>query len=122
MARLQDIGWASRVFDRNGVKRIGHNTKLHWLFGGWALQYHSTTVVSFRETDYGVELTVNTGGWFSVTTLQRIRHGLAAVNLQLVVELGGKWRVMDHKGNAWTIRGNKLMLRHDGNEWSRVAE
>jgi len=124
MAKLQDIAWASRVFDCHGQKRIGHNTKLHRVDGGWSLQYHSTRVAELVEfPSIGARrLTINTGGWFSVTTAQRIRHALQEVGLMLVTnDLPGRWRVMDRRGNAFTIRGNKLMLRHDGNEWQRIA-
>lgn len=123
MARLQDIAWAYRVSNNKGEYRVGHNTRLFRIENGWRLRYHSTDVV--ESVDYpsigARRLTVNTGGWHSVTTLQRIRHGLAALDLQLVVELDGKWRVTDRKGNAFTIRGDKIMLRHDGHEWQRIS-
>jgi hypothetical protein len=124
MANLQSISWATKVFDRNGFKRIGHNTRLMRTQCGWALEYHRTDVVQFDHfaSSSVRELTVNTGGWRTTTTAQRIRHGLHELGLTLsTTDLRGEWRVMDRKGNAWTIRGDRLTLRHDGIEWTRVV-
>lgn len=124
MARLKSIDWCCKVFDRNGRSRVGHNTWLHKRDGGWALQYHSTNVIEYREHDDGMRtLTVCNGGWHSVTTLQRIRHGLHELGLQLLVELGGKWRVADRNGNAWSLRGRGIVLLYQNGDgiWRRVA-
>lgn len=126
MARLQDIAWAYRVSCNKGEYRVGHNTRLFRIENGWRLRYHSTDVVeSVDFPSIGAKrVTVNTGGWRTSTTAQRVHHALLAVGLRLTTNdrWSGDWRVLDGRGNAFTIRGNKLMLRHDGNEWSRIAE
>ena len=84
------------------------------------MRYHYTVVVSYSASCQ--TLFVNTSGWFSNSTLQRIRHGLGELGLNLSTsDLKGKWRVMDNHGNAFTIRGNSITLRFVKGEWIRVA-
>lgn len=119
MARLQCLNSFQR--DWKNPKKIGHNT-IAWRDGSgdFAILYHHTVIVQYSHSD-GV-LYVNTGGWYSMTTLQRIRFGLSYLNLDLSTQdLKGKWRVMDHKGNAFTIRGNNICLERTNYEWKRVA-
>lgn len=121
MARLQPI-YTVKPLGWQHPKKVGHNT-LVWrdVDQSYSVRYHSTVVVNYdqsREVLY-----INTNGWFSKTTLERIRYGLAHVGLELSTrDLKNKWRVMDHKGNAWTIRGNSLTLARDtnNNTWSRM--
>ena len=116
-ANLQSITRVHRTWDN--PKKIGHNT-LAWNDGkDWAVRYHSTVVCQWNDADK--TLFINTSGWFTSTTLQRIRHALEHVNLKLSThDLKGKWRVMDWKGNAWTIRSNSLKLRWVDEIWVRV--
>lgn len=116
MARLQSI-----YNGKCGERRIGHNTRVETTPSGFVLTYHQTGVVRFYGGSDVRRVLVNTGGWFSVTTAQRIRHGLREIGLSLTTE-NGKWRVEDRKGNAWTIRGTLLSLeQHIGRDWQRRA-
>ncbi len=119
MARLDSLSTMVRSWDN--PKRIGHNT-LAWrdTSGSFSIRYHSTVVVNWdAETQ---TLFVNTSGWFSKTTLERIRHGLFYVDMQLSTsDLKGKWRVMERFGHAaFTMRGNSLRLQKRHGEWFRV--
>ncbi len=121
MARLTDIH-AMKPCTWQHPRKIGHNT-LAWKdnTGDFAIRYHSTVVVQYDSATR--TLYVNTSGWFSVTTLQRIRHGLDYLGLRLSTsDLKGKWRVMDYHGNAYTIRGNSITLRKvtDWADWQRI--
>jgi hypothetical protein len=118
MAQLIPIRHVLRTWQN--PKKIGHNTTA-WNDGqSWGMRYHYTNVCGY---DYDTQtLFVSTGGWFTCTTLQRIREALYHVGLELSThDLPGKWRVMDYKGNAWTIRGNSLKLRRFGDTWERVT-
>jgi len=126
MAHLKSVK-TIRWSDPTNLVKIGHNTYA-WRNheGNYAVQYHSTWVVQFRraiEDDSFDYLIVNTGGWFSQTTAERIHHALDGFRLS-TRDLPGRWRVMDHFGNAWTIRGNQLILRRSvsskgAGEWTR---
>ncbi len=112
MARLQSI--ATIVCNPDQMRRIGHNTYAwHDRNHSFELRYHRTNVVQFC-ADAGV-LVVNTGGWFTNTTSERIHHALRQLDLRLsTTDLPNRWRVMDSFGNAWTIRGNSIKLRRCG--------
>lgn len=120
MARLESLATMVRNWDN--PKKIGHNTKA-WRdeTGSFSIRYHSTVVVSW---DAATQiLFVNTNGWFSVTTLQRIRHGLFYVDLWLdTQDIKGKWRIRDHSHNAFTMRGNSIKLRKTNDGWVRVID
>ena len=100
--------------------KIGHNTKA-WrdLDGSYSIRYHSTVVVNWDAAN--CLLYVNTNGWFSKTTLERIRFGLDYLGLSLSTnDIKGHWRVMDRKGNAFTIRGNNIKLALASEGWKRI--
>jgi hypothetical protein len=133
MAHLKSIK-TIRWSDPTNLVKLGHNTYA-WRNrdGNYAIRYYSTWVVQFHHAtvddsyDY---LVVNTNGWFSKTTAERIHHGLDGqfgLNFYLsTTDLPGRWRVMDNKGNAFTIRGNQLILRRHVSscgvsEWQRYV-
>lgn len=120
MANLSNLKKLQGRSSHDNFKRIGHNTKACAYFNGsFAIKYHSTTVIDFEAATR--TLVVQTNGWFSVTTLQRIRFGLDYLGLSLSTsDLKGKWRVMDNHGNAFTLRGNSIKLRQTNGEWARV--
>lgn len=128
MARLQSISSVRLHGDACGVeKKIGHNTWVSRTPKGWILTYHRTDVVQYREDADGTRaLTVNTGGWRTKTTLERIRHALHEVGLCVICEdlFGSReWRVATYDGAyAFTINGRGLMLHQEGDGiWKRVA-
>lgn len=117
MAQLRSI--QSIRADWQRPKKIGHNTKAWYNADGFSIRYHSSNVISYDSL--GDMLHVNPCGWFSKTTAERIRHGLRELNLQLLTsDLPGRWRVADHNGNAWTIRGGHLILKRVDGKWQRV--
>lgn len=66
----------SRLYSKNGRKldsrKIGNNTILYRQNGGdIAVRYHYTDIIIYHSND---TITINTGGWWTVTTLQRINH------------------------------------------------
>lgn len=102
----------------NKTVKIGFKTVACRSDDGFMVRLHSTTVIAYNTADN--KLLVNTGGWHSGITAQRIRHGLAYLGLQLLTsDLPGRWRVADYKGNAWTIRGNSIKLVKRNGEWYR---
>ncbi len=127
MAQLQSISRVNRTWQE--PKKIGHNTTA-WNDGAsWGVRYHYTNVCSFDAATQ--TLFVSHGGWRTTTTLQRIRHALYEVGLQLSTsDLPGKWRVMDYKGNAWTMRSKSIKLRRVSDDkrnfgdaaWERVID
>lgn len=99
--------------------KIGHNTRVQRDENGWIIIYHKTPVVIRNGLDQTLE--INTGGWETPTTAQRIRHGLREFGLILNTwDFKGYWRVQDQKGNAWTIRGSRLRLKQSDTGWARV--
>lgn len=116
MARLISIR-ALQFKNKGQWHRAGHNTKFYSpRYGSFSFMYHSTNVVMVHTYSSGaMDIEINTGGWFSTTSAQRIRHALDAVGLQLLTTESfynrkGEWRVADYAGNAFTIRGSKLRL------------
>ena len=129
MANLQTIQAARLHNVACGVdKRIGHNTRARRTPHGWTLQYHSTDVVDFTEGtlpngDHWRLIQVRTGGWRTSTTLQRIRHGLSEIGLELWThDIKGEWRIVQRrKGCAWTMREATTKLRQvNGGDWVRI--
>lgn len=121
MANLQNIS----AVKPGHSKKIGHNTTMQRHNSGmhhFSLRYHSTTVVEYL----GNTLIVNTGGWFSKTTAERMRHGLycSGTGLRLTTDgLAGQrgvWRVYSPQGDAWTVRGSKLILVRTDTGWRRA--
>lgn len=119
MAHLLPI--SAIVCDWQHPRKIGHNTKAwHDRDHNFSIRYHSTNVVSYNHADQA--LFVNTNGYLTKTTLERIRHGLFQLGLRLSTnDLKGKWRVMDNCGNAFTIRGNSIKLQRVNGEWQRIS-
>lgn len=67
---------AERVFARHagprtGVVRLGNNTVLVRNGDTYAVRLHYTDIVTFEPTG---EVFINTGGWASVTTVERLNH------------------------------------------------
>lgn len=119
MAHLQSLATMVRNWDN--PKKIGHNTTA-WRDseGSFSIRYHSTVVVSWDEATQ--TLFVNTSGWFTKTTLERIRHGLFYLDLRLdTQDLPGKWRVRDYNHNAFTMRGDSIKLQKICGEWKRIS-
>lgn len=119
MARLDSID--RKITGWQNPRRIGHNTTA-WCdaLGSFGLRYHYTNVVSYDAQEW--IMFISHAGWMTKTTAQRIDHGLRQMGLRLLTsDLPNRWRVADHKGNAWTIRGNSLRLHLDPitKEWSR---
>ena len=54
---------------RNGRRKVGNNTYLHAVDDGIAVQLHATNVVIIHPDN---TYTLNTGGWYTVTTKARI--------------------------------------------------
>lgn len=120
MANLRTI---SHVKRDGHWHSIGYKTKVRFSEGykdRFEVYHYNTKIVAWD----GETLFVNTAGWFSKTTAERIRHALAAypINLQLLTrDLPNRWRIADYRGNAWTIRGNYISLVRDNTcEWRRA--
>lgn len=75
MSAFYDYDWAKRTLesarDQSNGKPIGCNTRLFWRGENIALRYHSTDIVTFHADGSKV---LHTGGWYTVTTLQRLRE------------------------------------------------
>lgn len=60
------------VLGGKSLKKIGHNTWLEWLGGGvYGVRYHQTYVVKIHPDN---TYTLNSGGWHTVTTRDRINE------------------------------------------------
>lgn len=119
MAQLRSLSHIKRDAQWHTV---GYKTKA-WFSADhtrFEIKHHRTTIVSYD----GEFLRIGTGGWFSKTTAERIRHAIEVypIRLQLLTrDLPNRWRVADHKGNAWTIRGNSITLRQTkSGDWERA--
>jgi hypothetical protein len=120
MAHLQSI-----YKPTNGPRKVGHNTRIDRGSNFCTVTYHRTTVFTWNIDELGNErIVVNTGGWFTKTTAERINYALGlVVTLSLLTrDLPNVWRVTDNHGNAWSIRGRTLTLKRDVTDqtWVRV--
>lgn len=96
---------ASTLLGSRVSRRIGHNTILQrdprGQTGAIAVRYHTTDVVTLTADGW---LEMNTGGWHTVTTWQRIN-----------ALLPGPWRVGSDRGTPWLwFRGRKVTPYTDG--------
>lgn len=89
---------------RNGKKKLTHNTYLHETQDGVAVKFHKTNIVTIhRDNTY----TLNSGGWHSRTTKNRINEFSPA-------RLGqdkGEWYLYVGRGAGWS---KKRIPFHDG--------
>jgi len=109
----------------NKLSKIGFKTKAINSDDGFRIELYRTGVVAWSSRD--ARLLVNTDGWSTKITAERIRHGLEPLGLALLTsDLPGRWRVADlTTGEAWslryTLRGPSLRLqRDDQGNWHRV--
>ena len=72
-AQIQSYADASSFLGGKISRRIAHNTTVRNIDGTIALIYHSTAVVEFHADG---RILLNSGGWLTVTTKQRINEVL----------------------------------------------
>lgn len=73
-------------------RRIGHNTSVVRDYDSFAIRYHRTNIITFRPDG---DVIVNTGGWHTRTTLDRIRYFLPWLELRVK---DGRWEVPNEDG------------------------
>lgn len=98
-------GWA-HVLGLAESKKIGHHTYLERTpWNGVAVRLHATHVVTF---DQDGTITLNTGGWFTTTTKDRINAVLP--QRYRVSSHKGTWHLFDHNRIAGTFASNRLTI------------
>lgn len=85
-----------------------HKTKVETKDGITTVTYHNTDVVVF---DNHGEITLNTGGWNSVTTRKRMNEASEQFNLGFrVVQKNGDWFI-HYKDNVIAYDSTVITLR-----------
>lgn len=82
-------------------------TKVTTISGRTAVQYHATEVVVFDQNT----ITLNSGGWQTVTTKRRMN--------QVANEYGLPFQVFQRKGDWFVTIGNETVKFHDGMQFAR---
>lgn len=78
---------------RKGEKKIGNNTYLRRVDGGIAVRLHATDVVTIHPDG---SYTLNTGGWWTVTTKERIN----AYSPARLSQRRGEWYLLTPAGEV----------------------
>jgi hypothetical protein len=105
-ARLQRIGGlddAAAFLGSRDQRRLGHNTTLvRFSDREVAVIYHHTAVVRFRRSETGTDtVTLDNGGWYTSTTLARLR----AYSPYTVYQRDHAWYVEMPGGPVPFVRG-----------------
>ena len=105
-----------------GYRPVANNTYLHEVGGEIALRLHATDVVVYHEDG---SVTLNSGGWRTVTTKDRISAALGDFPVSVGSDKG-EWfiyRVKDEpRTDSWTnAQGEVITNTWMGSSWTKIA-
>ncbi len=95
--RFTELDQTLKGRNRDG-KKYANNTYLHRRGDDIALQYHSTDVATFKANG---DIVLNSGGWFTSTTKERIAWVLSGTQFAIVQESGVWYIVKIIDGNTY---------------------
>lgn len=103
--RVREIGrsvhsWfsADTFLQNSNKKKLAHNTTVERFDDGIGVRYHSTVIVFYHNDRHTI--TVNTGGWNTVTTRQRINALLPK-----------GWGIVSEKQMLWLAYNGEAIVR-----------